>query len=285
MLSRIIVAYDGSSLAREAFAFAVMIAGAARQAEGGAVGGVPVVGVRAIEPTPLAPLAGAGIAVDPYMGIPAPVIPTAEEIEAERADAAREFEELAAYAIKHGVRFEAQVVDGALSEVLTDLAMPNDLVAVGQFGRFRRSGFGSAMRDLLEHGPCPLLVVAGELRPINRVLAAFDGSGASKHAVKWASELSQQTGWPLNVLAVSSPDLELDAALERAQACAPDAQVIHFGPDGQSEAEQIEQAAEHARYALLVMGAYTDSWLHQFFFGGTTGRVLRTVQAPIVLVR
>ena len=49
-------------------------------------------------------------------------------------------------------------------DVLTDVAAPNDLIAVGQYGRFRRSGFGSAMRSLVEGGPCPLLVVSGELR-------------------------------------------------------------------------------------------------------------------------
>ena len=43
MIKRIIIAYDGSDLAREAFAFGVMIAEAAN---------VEVVGMHAIEPPP-----------------------------------------------------------------------------------------------------------------------------------------------------------------------------------------------------------------------------------------
>jgi nucleotide-binding universal stress UspA family protein len=279
VLARIIVAYDGSALAREAFALSLTIAAAAPAGE------VAVLAVRAIEPTPLAPLAGAGIAVDPYMGLPAPVIPSVEEIEAERAAARRGLDELAAEAAGRGVRFESRVMDGTLSEVLAELSAPNDLIAVGQFGRFRRSGFGSAMRELVEHGPCPLLVVSGAVGAMNRVIAAFDGSGEGKRAVQWACELAEQTSWPLSVLAVSGPDLAVGDAVARAEALAPGAHVVHFGSDARSEAEQIEAAAGHSRQALLVIGAYADSWLHQFFFGGTTGHVLRNVQAPVVLIR
>jgi len=276
MIKSILVAYDGSEQSREAFAYSIMLAENAD---------ADVIGLYAVEPSP-PPIAVA----DPVVGFDPAFIIAAEdqdpeEKKKERERAQKSLDELRSFAVDAGVEYKSVIQDGRLIDVVVDRADPTDLIAIGAKGRFARAGIGSTTKALASRGPCPVLVVAGELRAVNRVLSVYDGSSQSKRAVKWGAELSEQTKWPLTCLAVSSSQLPLDDALEQAQKLAPDAQVVHYGPeDHESETEQIKTAASHATHAVIVMGAYPDSWLHQLFFGGPTSNVLRKVDAPIVLV-
>ncbi len=276
MIKSILVAYDGSEQAREAFAYAIMLAEHAD---------VEVVGLYAMEPSP-PPIAVA----DPVVGFDPAFIISAqsedpEEKRKERERAEKSLAELRSFAVDAGVDSRSVIQDGRLLDVLIDQADPTDLIAIGAKGRFASAGIGSTTKSLALRGPCPVLVVASELRVVNRVLAVYDGSSQSKRAVKWGMGLAEQTKWPLTCLAVSSSELSLDDALQQAQELAPEAQVVHYGPnDHDSESAQIEEAASHATHAVLVMGAYPDSWLHQLVFGGPTANVLRRIEAPVVLV-
>lgn len=273
MLKSIIVAHDASEPAAEAFAYALKIAGQAR---------VPVEVVRAIEPMAIPPALP-----DPVAGVTVPVVDVDELTDLTRADrdsAEKDLNELHAFARSAGIQASTTIREGALIEVLRELADPTDLIAVGMTGRFSRAGIGSSTKELVTHGPCPVLVAGGAMRDLARVLCVYDGSGASRRAVAWGADLARQAGWPLNILAVSSNELSLDDALDQAQALAADAQVIHFGPEDQTKAHQIETTAAHARTALLVMGAYADSWIHQLIFGDPAAQVLKHIDAPVVLV-
>ncbi|MBX3363478.1 MAG: universal stress protein [Phycisphaeraceae bacterium] len=273
MVKRVIVAYDGSALAREAFAYAVRIAQTT---------GIPILALRALEPTAIPPVLpdpaiGVGdVLVDPWVA--------EESLKAERERALIELPELSNFAQQAGVAFEPRVVESPLLDALRELADPTDLIAVGLKGRFAGNRLGSAASTLVQKGPCPVLFASGVLRDLGRVLCVFDATGPSLHAVKWSKEFAEQTGWPLTVLAVSTASLPLDASLARAQELAPQAQVIHYGPEGQSEAQQIETAAAHTRTALLVMGSSKESWAHRLLFGSTSLSVMSAVNAPVVLV-
>lgn len=273
MVKRIIVAYDGSGLAREAFAYAIRLA---------QVSDLPIVALRAIEPAVVPP-----VLPDPAIGVGDVLVdPWAaqEAMKAERQRAMTELPELSNFARKAGVAFQPKVVESPLLDALRELADPTDLIAVGLKGRFAGNRLGSAAATLVQKGPCPVLFASGPLRDLSRVLCVFDATGPSLHAMKWAKELSEQTGWPLTVLAVTTSSLPLDESLERAQKLAPEAQVIHYGPEGQSEAEQIETACEHTRTALVVMGSAKESWAHRLLFGSTSLSVMSAVKSPVVLV-
>lgn len=277
MFKRVIVAFDGSDLSREAFAYSKMIAEAAN---------AEIVALHVIEPT-APPVMGEGLAAfdaGPAMAEYARQNET--DAAEERAWAQGELDELTKFCEQWEVPCSTRIEQGLLAPTLVDVASADDLIAVGMKGRFARGGIGSTTKSLVNKSPCPVMVVSGSLRPVNRVLGVFDGTSVSKRAVEKSSELAKQTGWPLTILAVGGEQLDLDESLDRAQELAPDAQVITFQPEGHNEAEQIEEAAKHAGYGLLVMGAYPDSWLHQLFFGfgGTTAHVLSHVGAPVVLV-
>lgn len=272
-MDRIIVAFDGSADARLAFAYALMIASDAA---------VEVVGFYAIEPS----ISPAAIG-DPTLGFDAgPVVAfDAQRVEEERADAEKAMRGLKAEATERGVRFDSKIVSGRLLDALPDEAAAADLVCVGRKGRFARAGIGSSTKALTNDSPCPVMVVSGEMRPLTRVLGVYDSSAASKKAVAFAQGFAKQTGWPLAVLAAAGHGKTLGEALERAQAQAPDADVISLSEDEQGDVGRVvEHAAHKAGFSLIVMGAYPDSWLHRLFFGGTTEHVLAKVPGPIVLV-
>jgi len=273
MIDRIVVAFDGSDLAREAFAYAAMLAGPAK---------LRLLGVHVLEPDPPPLMAG-----DPALVDPTPMIEQRDrERQEEKAWAAGEFEEMRSLCESRGVEFSSKIVAGTMLAELTDLATGCDLIAVGKKGRFARSGFGSTTSALLRSAPGPVMVVSGPMRPVNRALAVMDNSSASKRAVQEAREFAERAGWPLTVLAAAGRGHSLSESLDRAQEMAPEAQVISLSEDEQSdEARLIEHAAARDSYALLFMGAYAESWLHRMLFGSTTARVLSDLGAPVVLVR
>jgi len=274
MLKGIIVAHDNSELAREGFAYALMLAKAL---------GVPVIGLRVIEPVtdlPVMPDPAAGI-----VGVLAEPWDRQRFIEQDREQAQQDLSELAEFARQAGVEFHPKVIEGPLLDSLRQAADPTDLLIVGMKGRFAPAGLGTSTRTLVVDGPCPVMVVSGPLREFNRFLVAFDASAQSRRAVPWAVDAAEMARWPLTIAALEGDQISLDDSLQLAQELAPDATVIHWGEPGETEAEQIEHTIEHTRTALLVMGAYRHSRIHQFLFGGsTTARVLSRAQAPVVLV-
>lgn len=273
MLQRIIVAFDGSADAREAFAYSLMIAMASK---------AKVVGFYALEPA-VAPVAMA----DPTLGVdlgPALMFDN-ERIQAERQQAERALAALEDEASARGVKFHSVIAHGRLLDALTDEAGADDLIAIGRKGRFARAGVGSTTRALVASAPCPVLVASGAMRPVTRILAVYDSADASKKALSFAADLSRQTTWPLTVLAAAGHGFSLEEALDHAATLAPGATIVSLGAEEQQdEARLIEHAADKAGYALLVLGAFTHSWIYNLLFGSVTARVLDKVGGPVALV-
>jgi nucleotide-binding universal stress UspA family protein len=195
-----------------------------------------------------------------------------------------EFEDMVDYCWDRQVEFEGSHRKGVLAEELAAALERGDLLAVGQKGRMASAGMGSMARSLIKQAPCPVLMASGDLRPIMRILAAFYGSETSRKAVRFARDLAKAADLPFNVLSVGGVTWSADETLLAAQEVAGDAQVLAVGPGDEPEAEQILRVAQHAGLAMIVMGAFPDSWMHQLLFEGTTGQVLRNLNAPVIVV-
>lgn len=278
MLNRILVAYDGSTLAREAFAYAAMLA----ESSAATVHAIHV--IEPMLPTILA--VDPAVALDPML--PAVMLPTwtAESRGAERAWATRAFEELRAYADARDIPFQADIFEGELAPTLMKAAESADLITLGRKGRFTSAGIGSLTRSLVTSCKTPVMVVSGPLHPVNRVLAVYDATPRSRFALDFARTLAAATRWPLTVLALARKGISLDDAAAQAQAHAGDGVMVIPLPDDahDGEAALIARFEASDNYALLVMGAYTDSWIRDAFTGSVTDRVVRNVRGPVILV-
>ncbi len=277
MIKRIIVAFDGSEMAQDAFTHSVELAKSL---------GASIMGVHVLEPVPPPIIAESVAGVDAAPAMADFDDAAREEEAAERKRFEKFFRDQEALCKAQGISYSNAIEVGLLIPTLVDLAAADDLIAIGMKGRFSRAGIGSSARSLIKKSPCPVLVASGPAKAVSRVLGVFDGSSVSKRAVDFAREMAATTKWPLSLLAAESSDLTADESKSRAAELAPEADVVCYAAKGKSEAEQIERACKAASDAVLVMGAYPDSWLHQLFFGfgGTTAHVLSHVGAPVILV-
>jgi nucleotide-binding universal stress UspA family protein len=223
MFERIVVCFDGSDLAREAFAFAVMLAEQS---------GVDVHGLHMIEPVPPPALIGdAVVGFDPGPAMVGAEMSQEEEDE-QRQWAKREFADLASFCEKRGVTFTSEIQRGRLIDWLLHNLGESDLIAVGRKGRFSRAGVGSTTKDLVHHAQCPVMIVSGALHPVNRVISVYDGSAPCERAIALGSKFAEATGWPFTVLAAAGEGQPLEDVLDQAQKVAGDAQVVHYGHAG-----------------------------------------------------
>ncbi len=274
MPQRIIVAFDGSDLAREAFRHALQIAGQSS---------LPVLVLTIIEPLPLVPTVG-----DPLLAFdPSPaIIASPEELAAQsaerRADAEKLLQSLRPLIDRSGAQVELKAVEGELIPTLCETAREGDLIALGKKGRFRAAGLGSATRALVTKAPAPVMIVSVPYMPLRRVLGVFENTDAGRRAVALAHDLANTTRWPLSILAVGGHGVDNEEATAMAKAVAQGAPVVSM-PDELEEAQAIEHAAEEARDAVVVMGAYAESWLHQAIFGAAAPRVLKDIGVPVIL--
>ncbi|MBC7773241.1 MAG: universal stress protein [Pyrinomonadaceae bacterium] len=277
MIKRFLVGYDGSDLSREAFAYSLMFAQALR---------AEVRIIHVIESDIQTVLAGdPSVMMDPMM--PPIMLKGADDatLRKQVADSEQMLDELEDSCLSADVAYSERIHHGGLIDTLFGEVRDGDVIALGLKGRFRRTGVGSSTRSLVSRSPCPVLVVSGPLVPINRVLTPYDGMAPSTRALLFARDLATQTGWPLSVLAMSRGDMSQEEACDWARQLAPAAQVMAQNSALGSEAELIERVVGADPYALLVMGAYSDSWLKDLFAGSTTSHVLSHLKAPIILVQ
>jgi len=272
MLDRIIIGYDGSDLAREAFSYTLALAQAT---------GCAVEVIHALEPSP------PPVVIDPAMGFDAgPAMASMQEAtDEERQWAEQTLADLRRQGEATGVAITTRIELGRLVPLLCDSAGAGDLIAIGHKGRFHAGGVGSSTRALVEHAPCPVLIVSAPARPMVRVVTIFNGSAPSKKAIAFASAIARDTGWPHEVLAIEGPVLTMEESAERAVELAPDASVV---PMCEKDLHKHDTLSGHAvatdGYALVVKGAYAESKLHDLIFGGTTAKYLKALAAPVVLV-
>jgi nucleotide-binding universal stress UspA family protein len=150
---RIVVGVDGSPSSRAALRWAVGEA---------ALRDATVVAVHAWSFVPPAPLAEPGM-------MPIGALDLTGQLEAERRAAQAELDAALADAFPDGTPegVEPKLVDGEPAGVLEAEASGADLVVVGSRGR---SGLayvllGSVSRHVVDHAPCPVVVVKAECGP------------------------------------------------------------------------------------------------------------------------
>jgi nucleotide-binding universal stress UspA family protein len=141
-----------------------------------------------------------------------------------------------------------------------------------------------------------------DVRP-RSILAAVDFSDESRHALRWAGELSARLDARLAVLSVVDPlladaakiKLGHDLAADTAAALRAFVRETWPGDDGLVSrttsavrvghaADAILQTADGEAIGLLVMGTQGLGGLRKWILGSTTQRVLRRARVPVLAV-
>jgi len=164
-----------------------------------------------------------------------------------------------------------------------------ELLMIGKRGEaadFAKGHLGSNLERIVRSSTKPIFVAARAMRPIERVLVAYDGGASAMKAVEHIARTPLYRGLAVHVVTVGADTdaarkgLEDARAMLRAAGFEASAEVL----PGQPEAA-LAGLIDTAPFDLLVMGAYGHSRIRSLIIGSTTSEMLRSCKVSVVLVR
>ena len=228
----------------------------------------------------------------------APVAAVARELAAVEAERARLLRKQAQLVLEEArFRIEAAGVsdvrillrEGDLIDTVAERENEADMVVIGKRGEaadFARGHLGLNLERIVRGCRKPILIAARGMRPVERLLIAFDGRPSAEKAVESVATSPLFEGVDCTLLTVG-PDT--DAARWRLETAAN-----RLRAGGRRVSARIEPGEpEHAVAAavardnvdLLAMGAYSHSRLRSLVIGSTTSAVIRACKTQVLLFR
>lgn len=207
------------------------------------------------------------------------------------------------------------VLVGRPATLIVDAAadLRAELVVVGSRGRGPLTSMllGSVSAEVVDHAPCPVLVVR---RPVaEAILVAVDGSPSAQAAVTYLAANRILAGRPIEVLSVApasdlpgtSPlavisDLAFESFEQRRREVREHAEAIaasateklrddgyhaRWSVSNGNAAHEIIEAAESFGSGLIVMGSRGHTGLHRIMLGSVARNVLLHTSASVLIVR
>ncbi|MEO1159117.1 MAG: universal stress protein [Pseudomonadota bacterium] len=178
---------------------------------------------------------------------------------------------------------------GSVVDTIIEREAEADLVVIGKRGatsEFDSDHIGSRIERVVRASVKPVLIASRKIQPPGILVVALDGSSAALKALDFVVASPLFTGMQLHLVA-AGPKGTADKSwfvkayskvVDRSPSC-----IIHIA-DGAPQ-QVLGDYMSARRDAILVMGAYGHSALRTLIFGSTTTTVLRTVRAPVLLVR
>ena len=191
-------------------------------------------------------------------------------------------------AAEANVTYHSEVLKGIPAVEILNAFQNSDLLVMGRQGESSNletgKRLGSVAERILRNAKQPVLIAPDEYQPIERVLLGFDGSGHARAAMQTAANFSQSLGLPLLAISVQE---ELDRAellLKTVQRYAKTYEVeIATLPLEGNPTDILPKQAKVGD--LLVIGAFGEGRVREWFLGSTTEAILRTAEVPIILQR
>jgi nucleotide-binding universal stress UspA family protein len=191
-----------------------------------------------------------------------------------------------------GIEGDLVVEIGSANKTIVERAIYTDLVVLKlkyapgtqAFAKLR-----SGMRILIRRCSQPLLVVPGAMRPIGRILVAFDGSPRAKEATYIGTYLAKHWGVTMYLLTTfrdQSLKEEMKEYFLEAKSYFIRQDVFpHAHMREGLSGETILAFAEEKEIDLIVMGSYGSNPLREMVWGSTIDYVLESVKIPLLICR
>jgi nucleotide-binding universal stress UspA family protein len=178
---------------------------------------------------------------------------------------------------------------GGIVETIIEREAEADLVIIGKRGassEFAPDHIGSKIERVVRASVKPVLIASSKAHSPRTVVIAFDGSAAAGKAVEFVAESPLFADLPVHLVTAGTDDARNRSQIEKAatrlmvRTPTPVRAIVPGHADkviGDYMARQPE--------GILVMGAYGHSPLRTLIVGSTTTMMVRTVHAPVMLVR
>ena len=187
-----------------------------------------------------------------------------------------------------GIKFEADKMEGAPVEIISDISRQVDLVILGARGDYARWGdrmLGATLESVSHQTHAPLMIVDKKFVDFKTITCAYDRSVSSNSSLKLSAYLATRLDLPLEVLSISDDESERKEMLEEAKIYLKpydlDSKLRHEAGD---VVKQITLATTDVEApTLLMMGSYGHSRIREAILGSTTLQVIRNAAKPILL--
>jgi nucleotide-binding universal stress UspA family protein len=188
-----------------------------------------------------------------------------------------------------GVKYTTSLAVGQVDEQIIQRARWADMVVINQrmvHGRWVQRPLGTIFQTVVTQAARPILAVPGtEVRPIQQILLAYDGSNQAREALFVFRHLVSCWRVPGTILTVEGGHCDretLDLAWQYVQEAA-EATMVHTRYEQGEVADVILRAVEEEKADLLLMGSYGYQPLLKAFLGSTVDRVLRQAWFPVLI--
>jgi nucleotide-binding universal stress UspA family protein len=177
---------------------------------------------------------------------------------------------------------------GGIVETILEREAFARVVVIGKRGVGHEYGtdhIGSKIERVVRASAKPVLVASREFVEPEHVVFAYDASPAADRALERLSNSTLFEGLAVTIVMAESDGEAKRAQLARAEAAfGPDHAVTAIMERGKPEVVIPGVVAANPG-ALLLMGAYGHSPIRRLIVGSTTTEMVRTVKAPVLLVR
>ncbi len=275
MLKSILVPLDGSPATAAATDFAGLIA----RAHGASLTGLGVVDTPTITAGASAPVGGASFKHERDGAL----------IEDARAKIGSFITTFGKTCTEAAVMHQTQVVEELPYAAINRIGRSHDLIVIGRDTCFHFETSdrpGETLGHLVRDSSAPLCVVTGESAAVETVLIAVDSATPSARTVQLFAHLGLCAEAAINVVSVDA-----DTAVARARCAATadylrlhgfEATVQPIVSLGKPDRAILDRATSCGA-GMIVMGAHGGGKVHEFFFGGTTRRVLQESPVPVFI--
>ena len=177
---------------------------------------------------------------------------------------------------------------GGIVETILEREADARVVVVGKRGaghEFATDHIGSKIERVVRASNKPVLIASPVAEEPRTIVFAYDASPAAGRALERLVNSPLFTGLPVHIVMADSDNEEHRRALgDAAEQLRADHDVTCTLQKAKPE-QFIAEIVSQTPGALLVMGAYGHSPLRTLIVGSTTTIMIRTVKAPVLLVR
>ena len=177
---------------------------------------------------------------------------------------------------------------GGVVETILEREEDARIVVLGRRGtdhEFAPEHIGSMIERVVRASTKPVMIVSRNFVEPNHVVFAYDASLAAKRALERLANSPLFDGMPVTIVMAEASGTAKESALTEAEeVLAPGHPVRSVMDSGKAE-KVIQQVIASVENPLLLMGAYGHSPIRNLIVGSTTTEMIRTVHAPVLLVR
>lgn len=177
---------------------------------------------------------------------------------------------------------------GGIVETILEQEANARVVVIGKRGashEFATDHIGSKIERVVRASSKPVLIASLAVEEPRTIVLAYDAGPAASRALERLVNSPLFTALPIHIVMADSDNDEHRLALDGAVAQLRAGHQVSYTLQRGKPEQVISDIVSQTPGAMLVMGAYGHSPLRTLIVGSTTTAMIRTVKAPVLLVR